>query len=100
MLPLLMVAGLGTGCAALKTILVCLHLPSIFDGLQVNHVSFQDVDTEFVFATDNPNPVGIDIDVAYSLFLRMLAGWMEQPRWLLLGASGVKSIIAYAYCVL
>jgi hypothetical protein len=33
-----------------------------FDRLQVNYIDFQQIDTEFVFAIDNPNPVGFDID--------------------------------------
>ena len=95
-LPLLMVAGLGTGCAAIEdNPYLSAFLPSIaFDGLQVNHVSFQDVDTEFVFAIDNPNPVGIDIDAfSYSLSFADVS-WMDgdNPDGLLLGASGESKV--------
>lgn len=95
-LPMMMVAVLSTGCAAIENNpYLSALLPSIaFDGLQVNHVSFQDVDTEFVFAIDNPNPVGIDIDAfSYSLSFADVS-WMDgdNPDGLLLGASGESKV--------
>ena len=54
----------GTGCEAIQdNPYLSQFLPTVaFDGLQVNHVTFEEVDTEFLFAIDNPNPVGIDIE--------------------------------------
>jgi LEA14-like dessication related protein len=65
-----------------------------FDGFQVNHVSFEEVDTEFLFAIDNPNPIGIDIeDFSYSLAFADI-DWMDgdDPNGLLLGASGLSQV--------
>ncbi len=87
---------MGTGCAELKdNPYLSQFLPTIaFDGLQVNHVSFEEVDTEFLFAIDNPNPVGIDIeDFSYSLAFADVS-WMDgdNPDGLLLGASGASEV--------
>lgn len=95
-LSMVVVAVLSTGCAAIEdNPYLSAFLPSIvFDGLQVNHVSFQDVDTEFVFAIDNPNPVGIDIDAfSYSLSFADVS-WMDgdNPEGLLLAASGASKV--------
>ena len=90
------ISVLGTGCAALENNpYLSAFIPSIaFDGLQVNHVSFQEVDTEFVFAIDNPNPVGIDIeDFSYSLSFADVS-WLDgdNPDGLLLDASGESKV--------
>jgi LEA14-like dessication related protein len=92
----MLMAVFGSGCAAIEdNPYLAAFLPSIaFDGLQVNNVSFQDVDTEFVFAIDNPNPVGIDIeDFSYSLSFADIS-WLDgdNPDGLLLGASGESKV--------
>jgi hypothetical protein len=61
---------LASGCEVIKeNPYLSPFIPTIsFDRLDVNYIDFQEVDTEFVFAVDNPNPVGIDIEqFSYSL---------------------------------
>ena len=87
---------LSSGCAELKdNPYLSQFLPSVaFDGLKVNHVTFEEVDTEFLFAIDNPNPVGIDIeDFSYSLAFADVS-WLDgdNPDGLLLGASGASEV--------
>ena len=87
---------LSSGCAELKdNPYLSQFLPSVaFDGLKVNHVTFEEVDTEFLFAIDNPNPVGIDIeDFSYSLAFADIS-WLDgdNPDGLLLGASGASEV--------
>ena len=86
----------GTGCTEIaKNPYVSQFIPTIaFDGLQVNSVTFQEVDTNFLFSIDNPNPVGIDIEeFSYSLAFADMP-WMDgdNPDGLLLGASGASSV--------
>ena len=86
----------GTGCEAIQdNPYLSQFLPTVaFDGLQVNHVTFEEVDTEFLFAIDNPNPVGIDIeDFSYSLAFAEVS-WMDgdNPDGLLLGAAGASEV--------
>jgi LEA14-like dessication related protein len=70
-------------------------MPSIsFGGLQVNEVSFKEVDTEFLFDIHNPNPIGIDIeDFSYSLAFADV-DWMDgnNPDGLLLNPSGDSTV--------
>ncbi len=87
---------LGSGCTAIQdNPYLSQFLPTIaFEGLQVNEVTFEEVDTEFLFAIDNPNPVGIDIeDFSYSLAFADVS-WMDgdNPDGLLLGASGASEV--------
>lgn len=93
---LMPLAVFGTGCEAIQdNPYLSQFLPTVaFDGLQVNHVTFEEVDTEFLFAIDNPNPVGIDIeDFSYSLAFADVS-WMDgdNPDGLLLGASGASEV--------
>jgi LEA14-like dessication related protein len=95
-ISLISLAIMGTGCEAIKdNPYLSQFLPTVaFDGLQVNHVTFEEVDTEFLFAIDNPNPVGIDIeDFSYSLAFADVS-WMDgdNPDGLLLGATGVSEV--------
>jgi LEA14-like dessication related protein len=47
----------GVGCDELAE-----YLPKVrFDSFEVNHIDFDRIDTDFVFAVDNPNPVTIDV---------------------------------------
>lgn len=87
---------LGTGCETLaKDPLFSQFIPTIkFDSLQVNEVNFQEIDTEFVFAIDNPNPVGLDIDqFSYNLAFSDV-DWMDgdNPDGLLIGAEGESKV--------
>ena len=55
MLMLMPLMAFGTGCEAIQdNPYLSQFLPTVaFDGLQVNHVTFEEVDTG-VFAIDNP----------------------------------------------
>jgi hypothetical protein len=65
-----------------------------FDKLQVNYIDFQEIDTEFVFAIDNPNPVGFDIDsFSYGLSfsgIEFLNG--DNPEGLLMEAMNTSKV--------
>ena len=70
-------------------------MPSVgFDSLQVNYVDFERIETDFVFAIDNPNPVGIDIEhFSYDLGFsetQWLAG--ENEDGLLLNPVGESTV--------
>lgn len=87
---------LGTGCETLANDpYFSQFIPSIkFDSLQVNEVNFQEIDTEFVFAIDNPNPVGLDIDqFSYNLAFSEV-DWMDgdNPDGLLIDADGESKV--------
>ncbi len=57
------------GCAELEPYLPVVH----FDRLELQHVSFEDVATDFVFQIENPNPVGVDIaSFSYALDLEAI----------------------------
>ena len=87
---------LGTGCETLANDpYFSQFIPTIkFDSLQVNEVNFQEIDTEFVFAIDNPNPVGLDIDqFSYNLAFSDV-DWMDgdNPDGLLINADGQSKV--------
>ena len=66
-LPLLCLA---TGCNQIldKDFLVGMMPTVEFAGLNVNHVDFEQIETDFVFNVDNPNPVGFSVhDFDYAL---------------------------------
>jgi len=66
-LPLLLL--LSTGCAELEGVLPTVH----FDRLDVERISFDDIDADFVFRVDNPNPVEIDLaSFSYALELEQV----------------------------
>ena len=86
----------GTGCGTLADDpYFSQFIPTIkFDSLQVNDVNFQEIDTEFVFAINNPNPVGLDIDqFSYNLAFSDI-DWLDgdNPDGLLLNASGESKV--------
>lgn len=86
----------GTGCETLANDpYFSQFIPTIkFDSLQVNEVTFQEIDTEFVFAINNPNSVGLDIDqFSYSLAFSDI-DWLDgdNPDGLLLNASGESKV--------
>lgn len=93
---LLLFALFGTGCGTLaEDPFFSQFVPAIkFDSLKVNNVNFQEIDTEFVFAINNPNPVGLDIDqFSYNLAFSDI-DWLDgdNPDGLLLNASGESTI--------
>ena len=93
---LLLVLVLGTGCDVVsENPYLSPFVPTIsFENLQVNYVDFQEVDTEFVFTIDNPNPVGINID-EFSYALRFSdVEWVNgnDPDGLLLNAAGASTV--------
>lgn len=70
-------------------------LPSVrFERLDVKAVSFEDIDVDFVFAVDNPNPVGFPVDrFDYALELagiELLAG--DTVDGLQLAAEGSSDV--------
>jgi LEA14-like dessication related protein len=70
-------------------------LPTVrFDRLDVKAVSFEDIDVDFVFAVDNPNPVGFPVDrFGYALELagvELLAG--DTVDGLQLAAEGSSDV--------
>lgn len=75
-----------TGCAELDP-----YLPTVtFDRFEVNDLSFEDIDTDFVFKVNNPNPIDIKLATfEYGLALGgvdLLSG--DDPDGLELSASG------------
>lgn len=70
-------------------------LPTVrFDRMDVSDIDFEHIDTDFVFAVDNPNPVGAPVDrFSYSLALagvELLAG--DNPEGLELRAADTSEI--------
>jgi LEA14-like dessication related protein len=65
-----------------------------FERMDVRSVDFEHIDTDFVFAVDNPNPVGSPVDrFAYSLSLmgvEILSG--DDPNGLELAAGGTSEV--------
>ena len=61
LLPLMLMM---TGCQTIQdNPYLSPFLPKLsFERLQVNYIDFEEIDTEFVFAIDNPNPVGFDVE--------------------------------------
>lgn len=75
-----------TGCSELDP-----YLPTVtFDRFEVNDLSFEDIDTDFVFKVNNPNPINIKLATfEYGLALGgvdLLSG--DDPDGLELSASG------------
>lgn len=63
-LPLLCLFSVG--CAELEGVLPTVH----FDRFAVERISFEDIDADFVFRVENPNPVEIDLaSFSYALQL-------------------------------
>ena len=94
--PLIPVALLCSGCEIIeKNPYLSALMPSVgFDSLQVNYVDFERIETDIVFAIDNPNPVGIDIEhFSYDLGFsetQWLAG--ENEDGLLLNPVGESTV--------
>ena len=94
--PLIPVALLCSGCEIIeKNPYLSALIPKVgFDSLQVNYVDFERIETDFVFAIDNPNPVGIDIEhFSYDLGFsetQWLAG--ENEDGLLLNPVGESTV--------
>lgn len=66
-IPVLLASlGLSTGCTEL--------IPTVaFDRFDVHTLTWQEIDTDFVFRVDNPNPIQIDLtDYAYQLELQQV----------------------------
>lgn len=83
-------ALLLNGCTELDP-----YTPKIrFDRLEVNSVTWDDADTNFVFAVDNPNPVEITLaSFDYALAfegLEFMSG--ADPDGLVLGAAGASEL--------
>jgi len=87
---------LMTGCQTLQdNPYISPFLPKLqFDRLQVNYIDFQEIDTEFVFSVDNPNPIGIDIEeFSYGLSFANVE-WIsgDNPDGLLLNAMNISEV--------
>ncbi len=86
MRPLILALPLLTACAELDQ-----FLPQVsFQRMEVAHIDFREIEADFVFAVDNPNPISVglssfswDFDLAGS---DLLSG--DRPDGFELGASG------------
>ena len=86
----------GSGCDQLldKDFLSGL-LPTVeFSGLNVGYVDFEQVETDFVFSVDNPNPVGFSVhDFDYALsFSEIEWATGEDPNGLTLNPANASEL--------
>lgn len=90
-LLLSVIASLGTGCTELldKDFLNGLMPTVAFSGLNVGYVDFEQIESDFLFTVDNPNPIGFSVhDFDYALSFSDIE-WAsgEDPNGLTLNAD-------------